>query len=826
MPKLPDFTSVGQRPVSQAAAAPAQDVSGQIVDQSLQMAGASLSADAQEAYVQRTNLARAQAANALLDHEIAVKSATNDIAQKVQTGELPYQQAKQQFEDTVTKIQPPEIQYLDPVAQQNLKKGAERNIFTEGLKVNEFVQQATRNDFKDQFSDNLDKLGKLAGMPGADIDGINAKADAFKPLARKAGIAPEVVDKSIQDFKDRNWFNHATQVAMQSKDSMSGLKQLSRDLTAEDGFYAGKLDTEKRNAILRTVTNDQLILENRLERAQEKREAAGQRALLQMGTQIASGVPATPQMWDNWQHTVKGTEAEADFKQYADDEQKVQTVLRQPIDQQLKFVQDKQATLQSQGGSLRDLANLNRLKGAVEQNIKLMQTEPLIFDAQRTGVDLPPLNLTQLGDPNANQQISQQIQDRVTTITAMRKQYGSQVPLRPLLPQEAAQLTNALQTAEPKDAAVLYGALQNATGGDLEAYKGIMQQIAPDAPIKALAGLLTAKQRQLTLATHWFKPNEVAPSGNVATTMLQGEALLNPSKAQKGEDGKPTSKLFLPETTQLQSEFQDRVGDAFAGRPGAAETAFQAVQAYYVGKAAQSGRLASGKQDVDPAIMKEAITATLGNVVSFNGGGSVLAPWGMTEGDFLDKAQTALTAAQKSVKPEFAASLNSAGLKNNGDGTYYVTQGRNFIPDKNGQPLVISLTGSPPGSSSKPSPLPDVSDLRAPPGSENTDSSQWAKRPDGSQKGAGWLGLLRRPDGGVSSEISIGVEINGKEQDIPLLVPTLTRSEVQRLLATPTDENFNKNLPDTIKQKAISFARKRIGLGKSPFADPSESPGS
>lgn len=691
MPKLPDFTFVGPRQVTQAAAAPAADSSGTIAGQSMVQAGAALSDIADQAFVHRTNLARAQAANALLDHEIQVKSATQDIARKVQTGELPYAQAKQTWEDTVGKIQPAQPQYLDEVAAQNLKKGAERTVFDQGIVMNHVVQQAEANDFKGQFADNLDKLGKLAGMPGANIDDINSKAEAFRPLARKAGIPQEVVDKSIQDFKDRNWFNNATQIAMQSKNSMPDLRQLAHDLTDEDGFYAGKLDTDKRNAILRTVTNDQLILENRLERAQEKREAAGQRALLQMGTQIASGVPATPQMWDNWAHTVKGTEAEADFKQYADDEQKVQQVLRQPIDQQLKFVQDKQATLQSQGGSLRDLANLNRLKGAVEQNVKLMQTEPLIFDAQRTGVDLPPLNLTQLGDPNANAQISQQIQDRVTTLSAMRKQYGGQVPIRPLLPQEAAQLTSALNSADPKNAAAIYGALQNATGGDMDAYKGIMQQVAPDAPIKALAGMLAAKQRNLTLATHWFKPNDVAPSGDVATTMLQGEALLNPSKAQKGEDGRPTSKLFLPETTQLQSDFQDRVGDAFAGRPDAAEKAYQAVQAYYVGKAAQSGRLASGKQDIDSSIMKEAITATLGNVVNFNGNGSVLAPWGMTEADFQDKAHAALIKAQATVKPEFSANLLSAGLKNNGDGTYYVTQGRNFVPDKKGNPLVITL---------------------------------------------------------------------------------------------------------------------------------------
>lgn len=121
---------------------------------------------------------------------------------------------------------------------------------------------------------------------------------------------------------------------------------------------------------------------------------------------------------------------------------------------------------------------------------------------------------------------------------------------------------------------------------------------------------------------------------------------------------------------------------------------------------------------------------------------------------------------------------------------------------------------------------PDLADIHAQPGAAFTDSAAWAKRADGSQKGNGWLGLLRRPDGGVSSEISIGVELNGKEQDIPLLVPGLSRAEVDKVLSLKTDENFNRNLPQSIKNKAIAFAQQRIGSGKSPFASVSESPGS
>jgi len=96
-------------------------------------------------------------------------------------------------------------------------------------------------------------------------------------------------------------------------------------------------------------------------------------------------------------------------------------------------------------------------------------------------------------------------------------------------------------------------------------------------------------------------------------------------------------------------------------------------------------------------------------------------------------------------------------------------------------------------------------------------SPDYGTRPDGSTKGKGFLGELKRPDGNVSTEISIGVPINGKETDIPLLVPTLTKEEVTTLLSIPLDENFNKNLPNNIKQKAIQFATNRVSEGSSPF---------
>ena len=91
---------------------------------------------------------------------------------------------------------------------------------------------------------------------------------------------------------------------------------------------------------------------------------------------------------------------------------------------------------------------------------------------------------------------------------------------------------------------------------------------------------------------------------------------------------------------------------------------------------------------------------------------------------------------------------------------------------------------------------------------------EYGNRADGTKKGTGFLGPMKMQDGSdaVATEISIGVNIDGKETQIPTLVPTLTKDEVNYLLkgGQPTPE---------IVQKAVDHANKRIKEGKSPFAD-------
>jgi hypothetical protein len=94
-------------------------------------------------------------------------------------------------------------------------------------------------------------------------------------------------------------------------------------------------------------------------------------------------------------------------------------------------------------------------------------------------------------------------------------------------------------------------------------------------------------------------------------------------------------------------------------------------------------------------------------------------------------------------------------------------------------------------------------------------------RSDGSIKGEGWLGPLKRLDNpnDVSSEISIGVDWGKGEKLIPTMVPNLNKSELEYLLSTPEEElDSNPEMFAQIRKKAARHAMDREQKGLPYFA--------
>jgi hypothetical protein len=670
-------------PVDNSAVSRATDRLGQIV-----------TSIGQQRNEQAQALARARDASAYQEHALAVDELKAHYAEKIDSGEIPYDTAQSAFEGDAAKITAPKPTARDPVAAEALTRGTQMSIKRASLDISHVANGARDKDMQAQGIAMLDTLGKRVSVPGADVDAINAQADAVAPVLRSGGVNEAQVSRTIQNFKDANWYNQATQVAMQSRESLSALKQLEHDLTAKDGFYVTRFDTEKRNAVLQQVISHRIQLENKLQASGDRREAKAERAAAQIEQQISSGVPATANMWGDWGDAIKGTSVEPQFKDLIASEHEIQNTLRAPIADQVRLVQQKQADLDTHGGTLAQAANVERLSRAVNANIKLLTTAPVQFAAERMGDTNKPVDLTTPGDPGTQAANAAELQDRATRIRALTKQFGVPVPMRPLLQPEVKQLSTLLEGGSSGQVSDLMNDLRD-NAGSSDVFRGIMAQVAPDQPVKAAAGVLASMQRDLTTGTHWFKPDDTITSRDVAAIMLKGDAILNPSGATKKEDGKPQTQLFLTEAASkgLQDQFGKVVGDAFRNDPVNAERAFQNVRAYYVGKASATGALSRDSQTIDSKLVREAVASTVGNVVDFRGNGAVLAPWGMSESTFEDHVARALPRALEGagLSPGMAPA-DFFGLDDGPeDGVYVVTNGRSWVRDKNNNPVLLDI---------------------------------------------------------------------------------------------------------------------------------------
>lgn len=658
------------------------------------LAGTAASAAMQQIQQDRQeylDLNRAKALNSKMEYLNHLSNLESDIQDQVNTGRLDYQQSVKEFEKLAGGYEHPRLDLPPAEAEQyNGYIRSERERFA--LRMQGFQKVAQKRDFQNQFYTGLDNISKLAAHPGANIPTLNGMADDFVQDAIEAGMPEAEVRQRVSQFNENNWTRQAEVRLIQNKDNRQQLEKLHDDLIGETGFYLDKIGIDRRNGLLNSVANQLYSLDYKQQRQADKRNSTAAKAINEIERQISTGVPATPSMWKGWADTVKGSQYESDFDQLADDELQVQKVLRLPVDQQLQYIQEQDAQLKTGGGDLREIANQNRLRAAVDRNVKQLQNDPLLFDQARTGNSVVPLDAAMLVDPAASPVVAATMRDRVTTIRALQNRYGSQVKMRPLLPQEAQLITSALKMGGPSEQAGLFSKLRSAFGDD-ESYVAAMQQIAPDAPVKALAGMIMAKERSMTMERNWFRDDVIASSGNVAATLLIGEAMLNKTTDQKAMDG--SGKQYpIPTQTDFDVEFSAQVGNAFAGRPDAYGVAMQAVRAYYTGRSAQEGDV-SGV--VDSKRMRQAVRAVLGNAVDVNGNGEAFAPWGMSESDFEDKAEAAFTAEMKRRGMEkLSDRFGLFGLRNASGESYYVLQGRNYLLDSSSNPVVINLAGGAP----------------------------------------------------------------------------------------------------------------------------------
>lgn len=613
-------------------------------------------------------LSRVKADNALIDRESQIKTIANDLDEQMRTGKLSYEKAPEAYNTAVSKLDPLDTPGLDP-EQQGAMGNVLKRMQIRGL---EGVQQAAEKgriqSAQSDLVSRMDMLGKDAAMPGANVEQINARMDAEDVDVAGRLAFGEAWTHKKQEFKDGNWTTHATQRVIESRESIGSLQKLEHDLTAEDGFYARKLDPDKRNQLLNTVTGRIFQVQEHQQRQAEMREVKAERILTQMDRQAATGVPPPPALQQQWQAGLKGTSAAGEFNTRMQEMNEVQGLLRQPPAVAQQYIDQQRQQMQSRGGTVAQQANLDRLQTAVNTNNKLLREDPLTLNALKTGVDVDPLDVSGVMTKEGQEKLVGQISERFDVIASMGKSYG------------------------PETARVPF------KGAELEMLKAFMDQANDSTKLQVLGAIAAAAPNGASYAAA-IKPLTEKQPVTVIAGMAQYLGL-------KGEDGTDIPKTLMagakilkdksipaPEEPVFTAAFDKFLGSSMPAGTKQRDQAYQGFKAIYAGLADASGvRYKEGTSKLDSDISEKAIQMITGGIVE-RAGAKVIKPYDMSEGVFNGLVDMQLEGlAMHSKLPINQLEDMPLSPVPGREGSYYLMNaGRVQVDPKTNQPMVVKV---------------------------------------------------------------------------------------------------------------------------------------
>lgn len=609
-------------------------------------------------------LARVKASNAVIDREAQIKTIATDLDEQMRTGQLPYEKSEEAYNAAVSKLDPIQTPGLDEAQQGEIGNSLKR-VQLGGL--DSIRASAAKGRIQSAQSDlvsRMDMLGKDAAMPGANVDQINARMDA-EDIDTAGHLAfGEAWTHKKQEFKDSNWTTHATQRVIEARESVGSLQKLEHDLTAEDGFYARKLDPEKRNQLLNTVSGRIFQVKEHQQRQAEMREMKAERALTQMDRQAASGVPPTPADQQRWKSITAGTSVAGEYGQRMQEMNQVQGLMRQPPAVAQQIIDQRRQQMQANGGSVTEQANLNRLQTALDNNKKMMQENPVTFSDLRTGQTTDPLDVSGIATPEGQQKLGEQVADRFDKVNAVRKAYGPEVNRNPWKPEEKEMLSALIKQADDGTKLQLFGAIAGSapTGAD---YAAAIKPLSDD-PIATLAGMAQ------------FRGLKGADGTDVPRTLLAGAKVLT------------DKSVPLPKDKFFREEFDKHVGSSLVPGTPQREQAYLAYKSLYAGTAAAKGLKYTEGDDLDSKTSQAAIDMATGGVGE-RASAKVIKPYGMSDDDFNKSVDMQLEGMAKNSKIPVSQLEDMPMMPVPGkEGSYYLLNaGRVQVDPDTNQPIMV-----------------------------------------------------------------------------------------------------------------------------------------
>lgn len=619
---------------------------------------------------------RNRAAASFAHYQADVNEAAFQIGTRLQEGQVSREDAQKELEKAFADLR---MRHVDPIDQSN-RAALENNLVRFDRAAALSLARATNEHAKRERAGNfqlmLDGLERLAV-----VEPEKAILQAERAFLSE-GVALFGGDNAVkQALATRERFKATHYVARlnDARGTVNGLAAVREQIAGD-----ADLDPDKKNILLARTDGQIETLNARAERARQSRLRSVDRAITDGWNTTLKGFDLAPEQLDAFAKAAKGTELEGDARSLLELNRLTSQFRSMAPAGRERYLNEMEAKVRTAPGRV-DVQVLEHLR-TMHQNLdQAAKADPISFAQQKRLAEVQPIDVMKLDT------LGDQLTARMEIARGMRATYGT--PIRVLTKGEAEQLSQAMNGASVEQKTTFLAAIRKAVP-DQQAYTSLLSQMAQDSPVTAVAGVVAARDRWVTVQRRVFGANVEQSPREVASLILEGEGAINRSKDAKAQDGRPASRgLFVPPEDKLKAAFAQATGGAFASDPGGADLAFQGVRAYYVGASIREGDVFDKDKGVNTDRLQRSLRAVVGEVHDFQGRGTVLLPWGMDSATFQDRVRKRYGEAVRAAGlPEgYVNMLPGMGLQQLGDGRYLVKSGTSYLLGKNGRPVEIDV---------------------------------------------------------------------------------------------------------------------------------------
>lgn len=490
-------------------------------------------------------------------------------------------------------------------------------------------------------------------------------------------LGADKVAGTKQSFAEKVWASHFTQRMNDARRDGRSLTKLEADVQGNE-----TLDPDKKNVLLGRIGGFKEQLAAQAERAQRSREATIRAQVESRDRLILAGFTPSAEQDLAMLAASKGTVYEPVVRAQVQFASQTSKFSNMGAREQETFLNQFEAEVRK-NPTPDGLKTLEAYQKIAKNQQQLVHDDPISFAGQKGLAQVTPLDFTLAGsNPNG---FKDALQARVQVSRGMQGQYGA--PLKVLTKEEARTLSDFMRRGTAEHRTQLLSALKGAMP-DAESYNATMQQIAPDSPVTAWAGSLM--NRRPFVQQNLVRPNVETQATRVSQLMVRGESILNPTAADRKEDGRGGT-FKMPQDKDLLAGFEGVMGESYRGRQDAHQIAYQAARAVYASLSADEGDYTG---EYRAARWEQAINLSTGGASNFNGA-KVPRPYGMREDEFKNAVYTEMGRLSASGRVGLnQQQLQRLQLEASGDSQYLVRSGTGYLLDKGGRPVVIDLMSS------------------------------------------------------------------------------------------------------------------------------------